>query len=132
MPELRHDPIQKRWVIIASERRTPPAKLPRHREAPAGAPCPFCEGNEAMTPPEIMAVRADGSPANHPGWLVRVVPNKFPALRVEGELERKAVGVHDRMNGVLQREEGDHLQSFYQRFVQARIMLGWRLGTVWS
>ena len=100
MPELRHDPIQKRWVIIASERRTPPAKLPRHREAPAGAPCPFCEGNEAMTPPEIMAVRADGSPANHPGWLVRVVPNKFPALRVEGELERKAVGVHDRMNGV--------------------------------
>ncbi|PYV13600.1 MAG: galactose-1-phosphate uridylyltransferase [Acidobacteria bacterium] len=100
MPELRHDPIQKRWVIIASERSRAPANFPRHAEMPAGALCPFCEGNESKTPPEILALRPGGGPPNRPGWLVRVVPNKFPALRIEGELERKGMGVHDRMNGV--------------------------------
>ena len=43
--------------------------------------CPFCEGHEAMTPPEVQAFgRPDGAPADSPGWTVRVVPNKFPAI----------------------------------------------------
>jgi len=100
MPELRHDPIQKRWVIIASERGRRPDDFPRQEQSPSVGFCPFCEGNESKTPPEIAAVRYSGSSANTPGWQVRVVPNKFPALRIEGDLERKGIGVHDRMNGI--------------------------------
>ncbi len=99
MPELRHDPIQKRWVIIASERGRRPDDFPRQPEYPPGGFCPFCEGNESKTPPEILALR-NGSGPNQPGWQVRVVPNKFPALRIEGDLDRKGFGIHDRMNGI--------------------------------
>jgi UDPglucose--hexose-1-phosphate uridylyltransferase len=100
MPELRHDPIQKRWVIIAAERGRRPDDFPPREQAMLSAFCPFCEGNESKTPPEIRAIRSNGSQANQPGWLVRVVPNKFPALRIEGNLDRKGFGIHDRMNGV--------------------------------
>jgi UDPglucose--hexose-1-phosphate uridylyltransferase len=100
MPELRHDPIQKRWVIIASERGRRPDDFPKQPEFPNGGFCPFCEGNENKTPPEILSVRNNGTQPNQPGWQVRVVPNKFPALRIEGNLERKGFGVHDRMNGI--------------------------------
>lgn len=100
MPELRHDPIQKRWVIIASERGRRPDDFPVGKEELPEGFCPFCEGNESKTPPEITAVRNNGSGPNQPGWQVRVVPNKFPALRIEGNLDRKGIGLHDRMNGV--------------------------------
>jgi len=100
MPELRHDPIQKRWVIIASERGRRPDDFPRLEQLTSSVFCPFCEGNETKTPPEIRAVRYNGSRPNTPGWTVRVVPNKFPALRIEGDLERKGMGIHDRMNGI--------------------------------
>ncbi len=100
MPELRHDPIQKRWVIIATERGRRPDDFPVKNESLSNGFCPFCEGNEAKTPPEIAAIRRNGSGRNQPGWQVRVVPNKFPALRIEGNLDRKGIGIHDRMNGV--------------------------------
>jgi UDPglucose--hexose-1-phosphate uridylyltransferase len=45
--------------------------------------CPFCPGNEAQTPPETMAIRPGGGPPDSPGWLVRAIPNKFPALAPE-------------------------------------------------
>ena len=99
MPELRHDPIQRRWVIIATERSRRPADFPHIDPPPNGGSCPFCEGNEGKTPPEIAALR-NGSGPNQPGWEVRVVPNKFPALRIEGGLDRKGVGAYDMMNGV--------------------------------
>ncbi|MCK6526460.1 DUF4931 domain-containing protein [Myxococcota bacterium] len=102
MPELRHDPIQKRWVIIATERSRRPSDLHVGSSAvgDAGAFCPFCPGNESATPPEIMAIRPPGSHAGAPDWKVRVVPNKFPALRIEGSPDREAAGVYDRMNGI--------------------------------
>jgi len=100
MPELRHDPIQKRWVIIACERGRRPDDFPRQEEPLPGGFCPFCEGNEGKTPPEIRAIRRNGSGPNQPGWEIRVVPNKFPALRIEGGLDRKGLGAYDRMNGV--------------------------------
>lgn len=99
MPELRHDPIQKRWVIIATERARRPSDFRIERDTAADGKCPFCYGNEGMTPPEIRVVR-DGSVPNSPGWKVRVVPNKFPALRIEGDLDRAAAGQYDRMNGI--------------------------------
>lgn len=100
MPELRYDPIQKHWVIIASERGSRPEDFAVKNEPPPEGFCPFCEGNEGKTPPEIAAVRANGSGPNQPGWQVRVVPHKFPALRIEGNMDRKGIGVYDRMNGV--------------------------------
>jgi UDPglucose--hexose-1-phosphate uridylyltransferase len=100
MPELRYDPIQKRWVIIASEQGRRPDDFPIKNEPPREGFCLFCEGNEGKTPPEIAAVRAKGSGPNQPGWQIRVVPNKFPALRIEGNMDRKGIGVYDLMNGV--------------------------------
>ncbi len=99
MPELRHDPIQRRWVIIAAERGLRPVDFQHEAPAPLGGPCPFCEGNESKTPPEIAAIR-NGTKPNQPGWEVRVIPNKFPALRIEGDLGREGLGAYDRMNGV--------------------------------
>jgi len=102
MPELRKDPIIGRWVIIATERSKRPNDYRSITAAPAAEHrfCPFCSGNEDKTPPEIMAYRKDGSKPNSPGWHVRVVPNKFPALRIEGGLNREGEGIYDKMNGV--------------------------------
>ena len=57
--------------------------------------CPFCEGREAMTPPERAADRPQGEPADSPGWRWRVVPNRFPAFPREPENEAGAYGVHE-------------------------------------
>ena len=100
MPELRRDPVVGRWVIISTERARRPsdfAPAPRPRK---GGPCVFCGGQEQHTPEEVWALRPGRSEPNTPGWLLRVVPNKFPALRIEGELEPAAEGLYDRMNGV--------------------------------
>ncbi len=102
MPELRRDPIVGRWVIIATERTKRPADFGARTEPRRGL-CPFCPGQEAMTPPELLAHRPSDGPgarANAPGWRLRAFPNKFPALRVEGELDRSGDGIYDRMNGV--------------------------------
>src|SRR5512135_442165 len=100
MPELRHDPIQRRWVIIATERGRRPDDFPPADDLGSNGFCPFCEGNEAKTPPEIRAIRFNGNGPDSPGWQIRVVPNKFPALRIEGDLEREGHGIYDKMNGV--------------------------------
>jgi UDPglucose--hexose-1-phosphate uridylyltransferase len=100
MPELRKDPIHGMWVIIATERSRRPSDFPPELHAPGGGFCPLCEGNEDRTPPEVLAFRENGSQPNTSGWLLRVVPNKFPALRIEGELGREGMGVYDKMNGI--------------------------------
>lgn len=69
-------------------------------EVRKGGACPFCPGNEDKTPPEVLAYRPGGGPADTPGWRVRVVPNKFPALRIEGELGERPGGLHPHMNGI--------------------------------
>jgi UDPglucose--hexose-1-phosphate uridylyltransferase len=87
-------------VIIATERARRPNDFLREPVEIKGARfCPFCPGNEQKTPPEVLAYR-NGSGPNQPGWHLRVVPNKFPALRVEGELDREGEGIYDKMNGV--------------------------------
>ncbi len=100
MPELRRDPVLGRWVIIAVERAKRPSDF-GHAEEPSQAEfCPFCEGSESKTPPETLAMGRRGSAPNAPGWQVRVVPNKFPVLRVEGDLGKRGHGVYDVMNGI--------------------------------
>jgi UDPglucose--hexose-1-phosphate uridylyltransferase len=102
MPELRKDPVTGRWVIISTERQKRPHDF-RIEPTPHNVPdplCPFCEGREAMTPAEVLSYRHNGGPPNGPGWHVRVVPNKYPALQVEGGLDRQGEGLFDRMNGI--------------------------------
>jgi UDPglucose--hexose-1-phosphate uridylyltransferase len=100
LPEFRKDPITGRWVIIATDRARRPADFSREQVVVKGGRfCPFCPGNEDKTPPEVLAYRQGGGP-NQPGWTLRVVPNKFPALRVEGDFDRQGDGLYDRMNGI--------------------------------
>jgi UDPglucose--hexose-1-phosphate uridylyltransferase len=80
MPEFRKDPLIDRWVIIASERAKRPQEGPERDSASGSEKCPFCWGNEAMTPPAVLVLAADGSRADETNWAVRVVPNKYPAL----------------------------------------------------
>jgi UDPglucose--hexose-1-phosphate uridylyltransferase len=99
MPELRKDPITGRWVIISSDRGKRPADFQDMRTKKRGGFCPFCMGNERTTPNEILAYRENGRP-NGPDWRLRVVPNKFPALQIEGELNKQGEGIFDKMNGI--------------------------------
>lgn len=99
MPELRKDPITGRWVIISSDRGKRPAEFVDQRAKKRGGFCPFCAGNERTTPHEVLAYR-DGGQANGPGWRLRVVPNKFPALQIEGDLNKQGEGIFDKMNGI--------------------------------
>ena len=104
MPELRKDPIIGRWVIISTDRAKRPTDFVRDRIQNKGGFCPFCYGNESKTPPEVLAYRPgqNGNSAQRdtPGWTVRVVPNKFPALGIEGNVNRQAEGMFDKMNGL--------------------------------
>jgi UDPglucose--hexose-1-phosphate uridylyltransferase len=87
-------------VIIATDRAKRPSDFTRHSYQPKGGRvCPFCPGNETKTPPELLAFGRNGS-RNLAQWTLRVVPNKFPALRVEGELTREGEGLYDKISGV--------------------------------
>lgn len=80
MSELRLNPLTREWVIIAGERRRRPhrfARRRRRRPLPDYLPdCPFCPGNEAMTPPSVLEIPGSGPD----GWQIRAFPNKYPAL----------------------------------------------------
>lgn len=99
MPEIRKDPIFDRWVIVAPERSKRPQDYRVAKDEKKESVCPFCEGNEGLTPPEIMAFRAEGSAENSPGWWVRVVPNKYPALSAGEVLTVKNEGLYTFMGG---------------------------------
>lgn len=99
MAELRKDPIVNRWVIISEERGVRPSDFHMHAQATPSEFCPFCEGSERFTPAEIFSVRPTSSRPDQPGWTLRVVPNKFPALSSH---ERES----DRNGDFLSREPG--------------------------
>jgi len=100
MSELRRDPIVGRWVIVDTDHPNKPKDFIYEPNIIKGGLCPFCYGSESLTPPEIEAIREFNTPANTPGWQVRVVPNKFPALQIEGDLDRRGLGIYDMSNGV--------------------------------
>jgi UDPglucose--hexose-1-phosphate uridylyltransferase len=92
MSLLRFDQTTSDWVVFAPSRKLRPHdRSPQATGVVNGQPqhanCPFCPGNEAFTPPEIYAVRDDTG-----AWRVRVVPNKFPALRIEESPQREQEG----------------------------------------
>jgi UDPglucose--hexose-1-phosphate uridylyltransferase len=100
MPELRKDPVVGRWVIISTERSRRPSDFNPEPVQVRATSCVFCPGHEDKTPPEILALRPADSAPDGPGWSLRVVANKFPALRIEGDLAPSGEGLFDRMNGV--------------------------------
>ncbi len=100
MPEFRKDPIVGRWTIIAEERAKRPMPLRQPSYLGSEGLCPFCEGNERFTPPEIAAFRGHGAGPNGTGWRVRAVPNRHPALAIEERLDKRGEGVYDRIGGV--------------------------------
>lgn len=101
MPELRKDPILGRWIIISKERRKRPTDFLIDKHTSSGGFCPLCPGNESTTPPEVLAFRPGiHSHGDTSGWQVRVVPNKYPALVIEGGLDKEGEGLYDRMNGI--------------------------------
>lgn len=100
MSELRKDPIVGRWVIISPERGKRPSDYAIRKTETKEGFCPLCPGNESLTPPEVFAFRKERTIPDGPGWVIRVVTNKFPALRSEGGTNRECEGIFDKMNGI--------------------------------
>jgi UDPglucose--hexose-1-phosphate uridylyltransferase len=104
MPEIRFNNVTREWVIIATERARRPEEFAkantRRPLPPAFVPnCPFCPGNEHMTPPERFRIAANGAAESSAGWQVRVIPNKFAALDATAELRRESFGMKRRISG---------------------------------
>ena len=92
--ELRKDPVTERWVLIASDRAARPSDFLTGETTTTHGVCPFCPGNERLTPAAIQRVNdAAGD------WRIRVIPNRYPAVQVEVPLRREAVGIYDRVSG---------------------------------
>ena len=101
MPELRKDPVLGRWIIIAEERGKRPSDFIIKDTRAEGGFCPLCPGNEQTTPREVLVYGRDsGRPPNSGDWQLRVVPNKYPALVIEGKLDKQGEGLYDKMNGI--------------------------------
>jgi UDPglucose--hexose-1-phosphate uridylyltransferase len=129
MPELRKDPILGRWIIIAQERGKRPTDFLIKEEETKGGFCPLCPGNEHATPDEVLVYdRAEGH-ANMSGWNLRVVPNKYPALVIEGHLDKQGEGLYDRMNGIGAHEviiESPNHQERFSHLPPHRMLLTFR------
>ena len=99
MSQLRWDPLKKSWVIITRSPGRGPRDYYQEREQVQLETCPFCYGQEGRGTHEVFALRPAGGPADTPGWTVRVIPNKYPILRIEGNLEPKGSGLYESMDG---------------------------------
>jgi UDPglucose--hexose-1-phosphate uridylyltransferase len=98
MAEFRHDPVHRRWVLVTVDRSLSPRDFEIAPREPDSGVCPFCEGQESKTPPEVFALRT-GAP-DRPGWKIRVFPNKYPVLDNRSvKPERKAIGQYDWVSG---------------------------------
>ena len=95
--QLRKDPVTGRWVIV--NQADPLLTFSVQASAKSSKVCPFCPGQEAMTPSEIASHGRKGGHKNSPGWAVRVVPNKFPALRIEESNQRSTEGMYEKLGG---------------------------------
>ena len=131
MSEFRQDPITGRWVMIASGRASRPWHIDIVRDRRRAEICPFCAGNESMTPPEVWSER-DATEANSPGWRLRVVPNKYPALENSDEWSSHKDGIYQAMNGLgvheLIIESPDHVMNMAALSVQqfAHVLCAYR------
>jgi UDPglucose--hexose-1-phosphate uridylyltransferase len=98
MPEFRKDPVVERWVIIAGARAKRPQPKPKRMYTPETGICPFCAGNENMTPPPVLVLANADTTMNQASWSVRVVSNKYPALTNYQNSVPRSEGVYHSMN----------------------------------
>jgi UDPglucose--hexose-1-phosphate uridylyltransferase len=94
--EMRQDPLRQSWTVFSASRTAKPPLLSRKKShAPAATHVsPFAAGNESLTPPALHVAKSGDQ------WQVRVVPNRAPALRIEGQPGISADGFYDRMDGI--------------------------------
>ena len=87
--ELRKDYVLNRWVVIAARRKRRPTDFVKARKISKPTVCPFCPGNEDMTPPASLVYlktdnkiveKKDEGGFRHKNWVVRCVPNLYPAF----------------------------------------------------
>jgi len=113
--ELRKDYLLNRWAVIAVERKRRPTDFVKEREEKKAVACPFCPGNEHMTPPAVLVYvpsnggikkEKDQNGFRHKNWLIRCFSNLYPAFSPiqEGETVKikkndpvfmKAIGHHE-------------------------------------
>lgn len=89
MSQLRLNPLNGRWVTVVAERAERPTDFaPRSTQVEADPlqPCPFCPGNEEATPPALETYGRDGK------WVVRIVPNRYPAFYGDDPLAVRNLG----------------------------------------
>lgn len=98
MSELRQNLATKEWYLIATERAKRPHDFKQikwdREDVEYSENCPFCQGNEHMTPNASLEITENGK------WLVRAIPNKFSALSPRGDVKRHVRGIYRKMNGV--------------------------------
>jgi UDPglucose--hexose-1-phosphate uridylyltransferase len=98
MSEIRLDRFNNKYVLIAPERLHRPNLNLAHKKENSMSICPFCEGNEDLTPSEIYAIRTNE--ANAIGWQTRVVPNLYKAVQIELADKSKRDGMFESIPGV--------------------------------
>lgn len=134
MPQLRKDPLSDRWVILAEGRDERPNEYERRGQRRSGLRCPFCAGHEADTPPTVVSYGAAEDVALHhrDDWLVRVVPNKYPALLPHGNATPASNGLYESCDAVGAHEviieSPRHVSSFSELTAAEarRVMLAYR------
>jgi len=99
MPELRKNPITGEWVIISPKRNKRAFDFISKTKWKEVTECCLCEGHESETPPEVFSLRKKGTKPNTPGWWIRVVPNKYPALQIKGKPDVERMGIYTMMKG---------------------------------
>ena len=100
MSELRKDPIIRRWIIVSDDRKNKFSEYITTTTEEEKHICPFCPGNESKSPVEILTVKDSAGGGSGKKWRVRVIPDKFPLLRIEGDLKKRGQGMYDMMNAV--------------------------------
>ena len=129
--ELRQDPLTGQWVVLEATAKPSDFEREPARLSDPPADCPFCAGHERATDAEIMAVR-NGSLPNAGGWLLRVIPNKFPILRIDAESGRRTDGLFVSQPGLgaheVVVETPDHEPSLQDLAVDGvtRVLAAWR------
>jgi UDPglucose--hexose-1-phosphate uridylyltransferase len=130
-PEFRRDPLHHTWVAFAPKRQRRPQDF-GPAQMQAGRLDPFAAGNERLTPFEVFALREEQTRPNEPGWRVRVVPNRYPAMEIEGPLLGKPVGLYDHLSGigahevVIETPDGDRALEELPVPAIAEVLAAWR------
>lgn len=86
--ELRKDPLTRSWILVGDPE--PSESIEDH--------CPYCDASGQSDPPPIFSMPAGGRGGAR--WGTHVFPRPHALYRIEGDPQRAAVGIYDRMRPV--------------------------------